>query len=179
MINLGLHRTERTGAMRLELRPNQLNDIIIIAKAVAGTVQRNKTLALSDKVQQRFRLFLTNGINVGINDEASVILQRRRVQILHLIGIDQFNAPLLHHGLQLLEPYPRLMMTIVSKVKELETLGLAADGEEKDGKQADEFGHDDSVRMDIGFSVKYGHGDAMGWSAVTDQMLEVEVNRKA
>ncbi len=135
MLRRGQFRAECPRAMLQELRPHERDHILGIAKAKARTVEWHKTLAARDIFQQCLFFRRGNRIDVRIQQKRIILFQVLGIEIPHLIGIDQFNAPLFENGFKLHEAFPRLVVAVVAQEQDLQILRLGT-GNERCNEQA-------------------------------------------
>ena len=110
-------------AMPLKLSTHQSNHLGVVTPTERRAVQRNKALALRNKIQQRLRLGVFDTINVGVQDESIEIRKRPVIQVAHPIGISQTDSPFFQSGFQFLKSARGLMVPIISHEEQREIAG--------------------------------------------------------
>ena len=132
--NLG---TEHSRTMAFELASHQSHHFRHISKTVGGAVQRHKSVASGNIAQQCPGLIRGNRVDVGIQNQHVVFRQRVRIQILHVVGVHQIDAPRGQHGLQLRKAQPRPVVPIVTQKQPAKLGGRTRRGPANGGPASD------------------------------------------
>ncbi len=119
--SVGRINGEDTGAMSLELGPNQSNDLLVVAKTVGRTVQRNESTAVVDVVEQRFGLIVGDFIDIRVNDQAVQLTQPVRVEgSCDVIGVLYVDPAGGKRRKQFCRAACRLMVSVVTKEQQFQ-----------------------------------------------------------
>ena len=96
-----------------------------IEEAVRRAVERDEPLPGRDVVEQRLLLLGADPRLVGVDHQARVVVQRSRLEVAELVGVDQLDPALGEHRLQLAEPGRRLVVAVVAQEQQLERRSAA------------------------------------------------------
>ena len=83
-------------------------------------MQRHKPAAARHVIQQGLFLGRIDFVDVRIQQQGIVFVEILRIQVDDIIGINQLDAPLGEHGLDLHKPLPRPMMPVVPQEQHFE-----------------------------------------------------------
>ena len=124
LARLSRRDSKRPRPVPQELPTHQRDDVVVVPKAVARTVQRDEALATGDVIEQRLGLVILDLVDVREQHQPVELRELLVIQVADDIGVFQLNPASLHHRLQLPEPSTRLMMPVVTKIQQLERFGF-------------------------------------------------------
>src|SRR5262249_12616037 len=115
MVGLRDDGAKGAGAVAQELRTYQVDVLRRVEEAVRRSVQRDKTAAALDEIEQGLLPFGADARGVGVDDEAVVAGEDVRIQRLHFIGVGQVDAAPGEDRQQLAEAIGGAVMAVVAE----------------------------------------------------------------
>jgi hypothetical protein len=97
-------------------------------------VERHQPAARFDEMKERFLLLGRDASGVGVNHQTVKAREFGGIHILHLVGVNQFDAARSQHGLELLETIGGPVMAVVAEEKHAR-LSRFASREHRNGQE--------------------------------------------
>ncbi len=115
MLHARGRRLENPGAVSLKLGTDQGDQFGLIAETERGAVQRNKSAAVGNVVQDGFGECVVDLVDVRIHHKRVKFFEVVLGQLADFVGVDQRDPAFGHRPLQFVEPLSRLMGTLVAQ----------------------------------------------------------------
>ena len=159
-------RPEHAGRVGAELRPDELDVVVVVGEAEARAMDRDEALAGRDEGLDRLHLLRGAAVDVGEDHQPVVRLQPLGRQHVGLVGVGQRDVAGGEHRLQLPEPRQRQVVPGVAEEQHLQGRRLGGRGLSPRGRGGR------AVRGGVAWGALPGKMSAGGWECVVG--VEVE-----
>lgn len=135
VIGLRALDAEDAGGVAPELGPDEIDVVLVVDEAVAGTVERDEALPRGDVVEDRLNVLrLALGV-VGVNHQAVVLRQVLGGDVVELVGVRQLDVPCLHHRLEQVEAGRGAVACVVAEEQQVQLWRLGGEPGHREASQ--------------------------------------------
>jgi hypothetical protein len=120
MVGGEVRRPKLAAVVALELSADHLDPHRRIAKTKARAVKRHKALATADEVDDRRFALGRKLVDVGVDGQRVIPAEDRPIEVFEAFGVDQLDASLGKHRLELGKAVGGAMMPLVSEEEDAE-----------------------------------------------------------